>query len=74
MQALREEVIEILMMRTVTGRSTTLYLRTDLLDKLDRLVAGTNGAMNRSEIVNAALDAADLDALLHEHGLTDSNS
>jgi hypothetical protein len=74
LQALREEVIEILTMRTVTGRSTTLYLRTDLLDKLDRLVAGTSGAMNRSEIVNAALDAADLGALLHERGLTDSNS
>lgn len=61
-------------MRTVTGRSTTCYIRTDLLEIMDTIVEQTGGTMSRSEIVNAALDAADLNALLHRIGLTEPNS
>lgn len=61
-------------MRTVTGRSTTVYIRTDLLEIMDKIVEATGGTMNRSEIVNAALDSARLETLLHSSGLTVSNS
>lgn len=61
-------------MRTISGRSTTLYIRTDHLDTMDKIIEATGGTMNRSEIVNAALDGADLDALLHRVGLAVSNS
>ena len=50
--------------KPVLGRSTTVYIRIEYLDMMDKICEATDGAMNRSEIVNAALEQADLKVLL----------